>query len=102
MLLVAGLATGEGVGGPVAASSVIAVAYLLVFGSLVAFSAYRYLLEHATPAVATSYAFVNPVVALALGAALLDEQLSARSALAGGIAVLGVVLIVLPGQRRAP
>jgi drug/metabolite transporter (DMT)-like permease len=100
MLLVAGLATGEGIGGPVAASSVVAVAYLLVFGSLVGFSAYRYLLEHATPAVATSHAFVNPVVALALGAALLDEPLSTRSALAGGIALLGVVLIVLPRRAR--
>ena len=47
--------------------SVVAVAYLIVFGSLVGFSAYGYLLRTTSPAVATSYAYVNPLVAMALG-----------------------------------
>ncbi|HEY6410351.1 MAG TPA: drug/metabolite exporter YedA, partial [Ktedonobacteraceae bacterium] len=47
-----------------------AIAYLIVFGSIVAFSAYGYLLRHVSPALATSYAYVNPMVAVGLGVAL--------------------------------
>lgn len=94
-MIAAGLLTGERLAAWPSTASLLAVLYLFVFGSLVAFSAYRWLLEHTTPAVATSNAFVNPVVALLLGAALAGEQLSARGAAAGAMALAGVVLIVI-------
>ena len=71
-----------------------ALAYLVVFGSLVAYSAYLYLLARATPAVATSYAYVNPVVALFLGAVLLDEHLPPALLLALPL-IVGAVALVL-------
>ena len=67
--------------------------YLEVFGSLVAFSAYLYLLAHASPALATSYAFVNPVIALALGVLLAGERLSGGEWIACGVILAGVLLI---------
>lgn len=67
--------------------------YLVVFGSLIAFSAYLYLLGHASPAMATSYAFVNPVIALLLGVALANEAVTAGEWLACGVILLGVFLI---------
>ena len=79
-----------------------ALAYLVVFGSIVAFSSYMYLLKHVRPAAATSYAYVNPVVAVLLGIAFAGEQIGAEEALAMGVIVGAVVLIGLPQWRRAP
>ncbi len=73
----------------------------MVFGSLVAFSAYLYLLAHASPALASSYAFVNPAVALALGSVVAGEAISAREGWACAVILLAVGMILL-GQRRAP
>ena len=75
-------------------------AYLVVFGSLIAFSAYLYLLAHASPALATSYAFVNPVIALALGVLVAHEVPSRGEWLACGVILLGVFLI-FRGKTRA-
>jgi drug/metabolite transporter (DMT)-like permease len=80
--------------------SVIAVGYLIVFGSLVAYTAYEWLLRHAPPRITGTYAFVNPVVAVLLGWWLLDEPLGPRTVLAAAVIVAAVALIVLP--RRAP
>jgi drug/metabolite transporter (DMT)-like permease len=77
---------------------VAAVLWLVVAGSLVGFTAYLWLLKNTTPAVATSYAFVNPLVALALGVLLLDEELSPRAALATAAIVSAVALVVM--RRR--
>ncbi|AXO89973.1 drug/metabolite exporter YedA [Pseudomonas parafulva] len=79
-----------------------ALAYLVVFGSIVAFSSYMYLLKHVRPAAATSYAYVNPVVAVLLGIAFAGERIGAEEALAMGVIVGAVVLIGLPQWRRAP
>ncbi len=68
--------------------------YLVVAGSLVAFSAYLYLLRHASPALATSYAFVNPVIALALGVTLGAEAVSPAEWGACAVVLAGVMLIV--------
>ena len=71
-----------------------ALAYLVVFGSFVAFSAFQYLLRNARPALANSGAFVNPIVALALGALLAGEQLTIHHAFAcalTGVAVFAVL-----------
>ena len=67
--------------------------YLVVFGSLIGFSAYLYLLANASPAVATSYAFVNPVIALALGVSLGKEALSGGEWIACAVILAGVLLI---------
>jgi drug/metabolite transporter (DMT)-like permease len=85
--------------------SVLAFGYLIVFGSILAFSAYAWLLRSArTPLVAT-YAYVNPVVAVTLGWAVLGEQITGRTLVAGVIIVAAVALIVSshaldPSHRR--
>ena len=68
-------------------------AYLVVFGSLIAFSAYLYLLANTSPVMATSYAFVNPVIALGLDVALGGEVVSSSEWLACAVILSGVILI---------
>jgi drug/metabolite transporter (DMT)-like permease len=75
--------------------SALAVGYLIVFGSLIAYTAYTWLLDHAAPRVVGTYAFVNPVVAVLLGWWILHEPLTARTLLATGVIAAGVALIVL-------
>ncbi|WP_407692898.1 drug/metabolite exporter YedA [Pyxidicoccus xibeiensis] len=67
--------------------------YLVVFGSLVGYSAYGYLLRHARPALATSYAYVNPVVAVFLGSVLAGETMRPSAWVAMG-AILGAVVLL--------
>ncbi len=76
------------------------VLYLIVFGSLVAFTSYQFLLHTVSPALATSYAYVNPVVAVALGAWLAGEQVGWLEMAAMVVIVAGVVLVVA-GRRKA-
>ena len=97
LLGIVGLARGEaGRFHPahVQATSVIAVAYLIVFGALVAFSAYVWLLRVTRTSVASTYAYVNPVVAVFLGWALLHEPITLRTLMAGAVIIVGVALIV--------
>lgn len=93
VLMALSLALGEQYAGPPQPLALAAWAYLVVFGSLVAFSAYLYLLAHASPAIATSYAFVNPVIALALGVLVAQETLSRGEWVACGVILAGVLLI---------
>ena len=72
-----------------------AIAFLIVFGSLIAFSAYGYLLRHVRPALATSYAYVNPLVAVALGILLASEHLTLLEGISILITLSGVVLLSL-------
>lgn len=67
--------------------------YLIVFGSLIAFSAYLFLLHNTRPAVATSYAYVNPVVAVMLGLTIADERIDPWG-YAGMIVIVGAVLLI--------
>jgi drug/metabolite transporter (DMT)-like permease len=78
----------------------LALAYLAIFGSLVAFTAYIWLLHHTTTARASTYAYVNPVVALFLGWSLGGEELTLRTALAAAIIIGSVVVISLYRMRR--
>lgn len=71
-----------------------AVLYLVVFGSLLAFSAYVWLLRNTDTAIVSTYAYVNPAVAVLLGWGLLGETLSLRTIIAGGIIIGSVALIV--------
>lgn len=77
-----------------------ALAYLVVFGSLIAFTAYAWLLQAAPISLVATYAYVNPVVAVALGALVLNETLTWPLLLGGAIVVAGVWLIVSTERRR--
>ena len=83
----------------VSTRSAASLAYLIVFGSIIAFAAYVYLLKVSTPARVGSYAYVNPIVAVFLGWALADEPVTLRVLGAAAIIITGVVLIV---SRRTP
>ncbi|MEU9981293.1 EamA family transporter [Streptomyces sp. NPDC050856] len=100
--LLLGLARGEQRGLDVSAFSArswTALAYLVVFGSLLAFTAYAWLIQTAPLSLVATYAYVNPVVAVALGALILGEPLTWPIALGGAIVVAGVCLIVSTGRR---
>ncbi|MGI5403263.1 EamA family transporter [Streptomyces sp. CA-135486] len=101
--LLVGLGRGEQYGfdlGEVSARSWTALGYLVVFGSLIAFTAYAWLLHSAPLSLVATYAYVNPVVAVLLGALILDEQLSWPIAVGGAVVVTGVCLIVSTERRR--
>ncbi|AUV00683.1 drug/metabolite exporter YedA [Phytobacter ursingii] len=72
-----------------------AVGYLALFGSVIAINAYMYLIRNVSPAIATSYAYVNPVVAVLLGTGFGGEHLSSIEWLALGIIIMAVVLVTL-------
>ncbi len=88
--------------GAISLRSLLSVGFLIVFGSLVAFSAYVWLLRVASAAHVATYAYVNPIVAVFLGWAFAGETLSARMIVAAAIIIAAVVLITLPkrGSRR--
>jgi drug/metabolite transporter (DMT)-like permease len=75
------------------------MAYLVIFGSIVAFTCYAWLVQVAPPGLVSTYAYVNPVVALLLGALVLNEPITGRSVLAAAIIIGGVVLIT--GRKRS-
>jgi drug/metabolite transporter (DMT)-like permease len=78
-----------------------ALAYLTVAGSAIAFTAYAWLLHATTPARIGTYAYVNPIVAVALGSSLGGEPIGPRTLLAGAIVVAGVALIITARGRRS-
>ena len=84
------------------ARSLGALAYLVVFGSLIAFGAYVFLLRHEVAARVGSYAYVNPVVAVFLGWALAAEPVTPRTIVAAAIILTGVVLIVRHRASKVP
>jgi drug/metabolite transporter (DMT)-like permease len=79
--------------------SVLGLLYLIVLGSIVAFSAYIWLLRVSTPTRVSTYAYVNPVIAVLLGWALAGEALTARMLVAATVIVSGVALITLAPKR---
>lgn len=93
VLMLISLALGEKPSWPPQTLALASWAYLVVFGSLIAFSAYMYLLAHASPAMATSYAFVNPVIALFLGIVFANEAVTGGEWIACGVILFGVFLI---------
>jgi drug/metabolite transporter (DMT)-like permease len=101
LLLLLGLSTGEWHRLNllnVSVRSALSVLYLILFGSIVAFSAYYYLLRNATPTRASTYAFVNPVVAVFLGWAFAGERITSQTLLATVVIVVGVMLIIFRGH----
>lgn len=76
--------------------------YLVTFGSLVGFTAYIYLLRAVSPAKASTYAYVNPLVAVFLGWAIAGEAVTARTLIAAAIILGGVAMITMNGHRQRP
>lgn len=99
-LLLIGLGGGERIVHWPSAEALWAMLFLIVGGSLVAFTAYIYLLNHVRPALATSYAYVNPVVAVGLGVWLAGEQITWPGVIAMSIILSGVVLVTMGHERK--
>ena len=98
---VAGALTGESVDvGEVQLSSVVGLVYLVLFGSIVAFTAYSWLLQSAPVSKVSTYAYVNPVVAVFLGALFVDEVVTGTSVVGGAITLLAVAVVVSTEGRR--
>lgn len=103
-MLLVGLTRGEAAGftlAQVTLKSWLAYAYLVSLGSIVAFTAYIWLLRVVEPALAGTYAFVNPVVAVLLGWAFGGEKLSAQMLGGAALIVLAVGLVVLGGRKAS-
>lgn len=95
------LASGETLPAHVEPQALWAWLYLVVFGSLIAFNAYMVLLAEASAGLASSYSFVNPVIAMLLGVSLAGEQISGHEWLAAGVVLVGVVLLLMGRARSA-
>ncbi|KRE89815.1 hypothetical protein ASG87_02380 [Frateuria sp. Soil773] len=99
-LLLVGFGSGEHLPAHPTARATLAVAYLAVFGSIIAFSAYLYVLRHARPALATSYAYVNPPVAVLFGVLLAGEHVGPFDLAGMAIILVGVGVITLAKLRK--
>ncbi|HTY37762.1 MAG TPA: EamA family transporter [Bacteroidota bacterium] len=103
-LILVGLVTGELSDLQLAAvtvKSLLAVAYLVVFGSIIGFSSYIYLFHHTTPTRASTYAYVNPIVAVIIGWSVGGEELPARVFLAAALIIAAVAAITVFGTRKS-
>jgi len=102
LLTVAGIGTGE-LGhvhlAHVSFASVASFVYLILVGSMIGYVAYIWLLHHVSPTAASTYAFVNPVVAVALGALILGEPITLLTVVAATL-IIGAVTLLLLGQSR--
>jgi drug/metabolite transporter (DMT)-like permease len=102
LLLTAGMLTGEPARfafSQVSTKSLLALAYLIVFGAIVAFTAYVWLIKEAPPVLVSTYAYVNPLVAVFLGWALAGEPITRGTLMAAAVILTGVALIS-SAQRR--
>lgn len=100
-----GLSVGEGAAvhvSTISLKSLLALCYLIVFGSLLGFSAYVWLLKVSTPARVSTYAFVNPVIAVLLGWLFAGEAVTLRVLIAGAVIVAAVGVILYCGTSRSP
>jgi drug/metabolite transporter (DMT)-like permease len=98
-----GLARGEDVPlrvGVLPASTWVAFGYLVVVGSMIAYTAYAWLLQNAPISLTSTYAYVNPAVAVVLGAVILSEPITGVILIGGGLAILGVALVVTAEPPR--
>jgi drug/metabolite transporter (DMT)-like permease len=84
------------------ADALISLAYLILFGSVLAYTAYTWLLQHTSVSRVATYAFVNPVVAIVLGAVLLGEEINATMLVGAAMIVVAVAIVIRTESRRAP
>jgi len=104
LLILLGLVTSETSGldlRAISIRSILGISYLITFGSLVGFTSYNWLLSHASPARVSTYAYVNPVVAVFLGWAVAREKVAVRTLAAAALVVAAVVLIITHRARPA-
>jgi drug/metabolite transporter (DMT)-like permease len=104
LLMLAGLLTGEPRRfhpGSISTLSLGAFAYLVLIGAIVGFTAYIWLLRRCDPAKVATYAYVNPIVAVLLGAGFAGETLSMRTLIAAGL-IIGSVALVITAQQLKP
>ncbi len=105
LLVVTGLALGEGSRlnlGAVSERSAVAFVYLVLIGALIGFTAYLWLVRKVPPALATTYAFVNPIIAIMLGAAILAEPVTDRTLLAAIVIIVAVAIITQARSKAVP
>jgi drug/metabolite transporter (DMT)-like permease len=93
------LVTQENISAPTLRSS-LAVAYLVIFGSVIAFTAFTYLISHVASPLAMSYAYVNPAIAVLLGVVLSDESVSANMGVALPIILCGVAIVTNASRSK--
>lgn len=98
-LTVLALLNGQGIPAEPSLRAGLALAYLCVFGSIIGFSAYLYLLRTVRPALATSYAYVNPPVAVLFGALLAGERVHALDIVGMAVILGGVAIITLARDK---
>ncbi|MFI4959128.1 MAG: drug/metabolite exporter YedA [Lysobacterales bacterium] len=99
-LLLVGFGSGERLPMHPATRATLALVYLAIFGSIIAFSAFLYVLRHARPALATSYAYVNPPMAVLFGVWLAGEHVGPYDLAGMAIILFGVGVITLAKQKR--
>lgn len=102
MMLLAGGLLGERMHSAPTTHGTLAVAYLVTFGSIIGFSAYIWLLRHVRPALASSYAYINPPIAVLFGAWLAGERFSVHALGAMVVILAGVVIVTLTRSRPPP
>ncbi len=98
-LAIAGLGAGERIPTDASSNSWLALGYLWVFGSLIGFTAYSWLLRNARPVVATSYAYVNPILAVIAGAVISSEPLGVTTLIAN-VMIIGAVWLALRNRAK--
>ena len=104
-MVAVGLAIGEAAElhlDDVGADSWVAFAFLVFIGSIAAFTAYNWLLRHVAISTVTTYAFVNPVIAVFLGWAVLSEEITAYVVAGTAVVVAAVAFVVLSPAEKAP
>ena len=104
LLILLGLVTRESASlslGAISLRSILGISYLIAFGSLVGFTSYNWLLSHASPTRVSTYAYVNPVVAVFLGWAVAHEKVTLRTLAAAALVVTAVALIITHRARPA-
>ena len=99
-MFAAAVATGERMTELPPLSATLAVGYLITFGSIIGFTAYIWLLHHVRPALATSYAYVNPPIAVLFGVLLASETFTRHELAAMGVILAGVAIITLSRTKR--
>jgi drug/metabolite transporter (DMT)-like permease len=95
-----GAVSGERISTDTSAGAWAGLAYLAIAGSLIAFTAYSWMLRNSRPAIATSYAYVNPIIAVLAGAAISGEPLGATTFIANAMIVIAVMLALRNGAKR--
>lgn len=95
LMLLIGLILGEKISLPITFEASVAIIYLTMIGSLVGFTAYSFLLENVRPSLATSYAYVNPIVAVILGAFIGNEHISPMIIVSMPLIILGIAIVVM-------